>query len=339
MTKPAASAEAWEAIGRLARTVRADGSAPSSIRPLFAADPGRFGRFSRQAEGLLLDLSKTAIDDRVLAALLALAEAAGLPAQRDAMARGEAVNTTERRAVLHMALRAPREAGFKAGAEDASAEVAAVLDRMRAFCAAVHGGTARGATGLPFTDVVNIGIGGSDLGPAMVTRALWTPAAPLRAHYLANVDAHAWAALRPQLDPARTLVLVASKTFTTQETMTNAGLVRDWLRAALGDGAGQHFAALSTNLKDTAAFGIAPDRVFPFRDWVGGRFSLWSAIGLSIALALGWGGLRPAAGRRPGDGPAFPRRAAAREFAGAAGAGRDLARQRARLPHARGAAL
>jgi glucose-6-phosphate isomerase len=294
---------AWAAIERLAREPRPDGSAPHAIRPLFAADPGRFDRFSRRADGLLLDLSKTALNAEVLTALLALAEATGLAGKRDAMARGEAINTTERRAVLHMALRAPRSAGFRAEGEDAAAEVEAVLGRMRDFCAAVHGGTLLGATGERFTDVVNIGIGGSDLGPAMVTRALWTPAAPLRAHYLANVDAHAWEAMRPQLDPARTLVLVASKTFTTQETMTNAALVRDWLRGALGEeGAKQHFAALSTNLKATAGFGIAPERVFPFRDWVGGRFSLWSAIGLSVALALGWEGFaRLLAGARAMD--------------------------------------
>ncbi|MCB4821398.1 glucose-6-phosphate isomerase [Roseicella aerolata] len=285
-------AAAWAAVERLARSPRADGSAPASIRPLFAADPDRFARFSWSADGLLLDLSKTALDAEALAALLALARAADLAGRRDAMARGEAINATERRAVLHLALRAPPEAGFRAGAEDAAAEVAEVLARMREFCAGVHGGAIRGATGERFTDVVNIGIGGSDLGPAMVTRALWTPGCPLRAHYLGNVDAHAWEALRPKLDPARTLVLVASKTFTTQETMTNAALVRGWLREALGqggeEGAGRHLAALSTNLKATAEFGIAPERVFPFRDWVGGRFSLWSAIGLSIALALGW---------------------------------------------------
>ena len=138
---------------------------------------------------------------------------------------------------------------------------------------------------------MNIGIGGSDLGPAMAARALWTPDCPMRAHYLGNVDAHAWEALRPALDPRRTLVLVASKTFTTQETMANAALARAWLAAALGEeGARAHLAALSTNMAATAAFGIAPDRVFPFRDWVGGRFSLWSAIGLSLALALGWEG-------------------------------------------------
>jgi glucose-6-phosphate isomerase len=160
---------------------------------------------------------------------------------------------------------------------------------MEQFCAAVHGGALRGATGERFTDVVNIGIGGSDLGPAMVTRALWREGAPLRAHYLANVDAHAWAALAPSLDPRRTLVLVASKTFTTQETMTNAALVKAWLAGAVGQAkVSAHLAALSTNVKATAAFGVPSDRVFGFRDWVGGRFSLWSSVGLSIALACGW---------------------------------------------------
>ncbi|GGC45692.1 glucose-6-phosphate isomerase [Siccirubricoccus deserti] len=274
-------AGAWAEIAALAGEAGA-----GAIRPLFAADSKRFARFSRRADGLLLDLSKTSLNDRRLGALIGLARAVGLAARRDAMAAGETINTTEGRAVLHMALRG--EGGFRTGEEDVSAEVAAVLGRMRDFCAAVHDGTTLGATGERFTDVLNIGIGGSDLGPAMVARALWTPAAPMRAHYLANVDAHAWEALRPNLDPARTLVLVASKTFTTQETMTNAALVRDWLRGTLGEGAAGHFAALSTNLKATAAFGIAPERVFPFRDWVGGRFSLWSAIGLSLGLALGW---------------------------------------------------
>ncbi len=285
--------EAWARIAALAAG-RGEGPRPGAIRPLFAADPRRFERFSwRTEEGLLLDLSKTSLTEEVLATLQELAAAVDLEGRRAAMAAGEPVNATEGRAVLHLALRAPRMAGYRAkagaGAEDASAEVHATLDRMRDFAAAVHGGAARGATGERFTDVLNIGIGGSDLGPAMAARALWTPAAPMRAHYLANVDAHAWEELRHRLDPARTLVLVASKTFTTQETMTNAALVRGWLVAALGEaGAGAHLAALSTNLGATAAFGIAPERVFPFRDWVGGRFSLWSAIGLSLALSLGW---------------------------------------------------
>lgn len=275
---------AWAALGVLGRRPGA-----AAIRPLFAADPDRFARFSRRAGDILLDLSKTAISEQVLAALLALARATGVEGFRDAMARGEAVNATERRAALHMALRAPAGVAFRAGEEDAAASVHDTLAAMRAFAGRVHDGTLRGATGERFTDVLNIGIGGSDLGPAMAARALWTPAAPMRAHYLANVDAHAWEEIRARLDPARTLVLVASKTFTTQETMTNAALVRAWLAAALGEGAvGGHLAALSTNLPGTAAFGIAPDRVFGFRDWVGGRFSMWSAIGLSLALALGW---------------------------------------------------
>jgi glucose-6-phosphate isomerase len=282
--------DAWQALTALARAPRADGSAPDAIRPLFAADPARFDRFSRRADGMLLDLSKTAITDETLAALLDLARAADLEGKRAAMAAGEPVNGTERRAVLHMALRAPRAAGFRgAGGEDASADVHAVLERMQAFCASVQGGRLLGAAGERFTDVLNIGIGGSDLGPAMAARALWTPDCPMRPHYLGNVDAHAWEALRPGLDPRRTLVLIASKTFTTQETMANAALVRGWLAEALGEGgANAHLAALSTNMDATAAFGVAPDRVFPFRDWVGGRFSLWSAIGLSLALALGW---------------------------------------------------
>ena len=275
---------AWGTVEALSRRPGA-----GAIRTLFAADPRRFARFSRRSGDVLLDLSRTAISEEVLAALLALARAAGLERFRDAMASGAAVNATERRAALHMALRAPDGVPFTTGEEDAAAAVHGTLSAMRGFVAAVHDGTLRGATGERFTDVLNIGIGGSDLGPAMAARALWTPASPMRAHYLANVDAHAWEELRHRLDPARTLVLVASKTFTTQETMTNAALVRDWLERTLGQGqAGAHLAALSTNLTATAAFGIPSQRVFGFRDWVGGRFSMWSAIGLSLALSLDW---------------------------------------------------
>jgi glucose-6-phosphate isomerase len=278
----AADPAAWEALAALAR--RPDAAA---IRPLLDADPGRARRMARRAAGLLLDLSRTALTPEVLAALLALSRARGVAAFRDAMAAGSAVNNTEHRAALHMALRAPPHR-FRTGAEDASAAVHGTLAAMAGFVQAVHRGQVAGAGGERFTDVLNIGIGGSDLGPAMVARALWRPGMPMRAHYLANVDAHAWEAMRPSLDPRRTLVLVASKTFTTQETMANAQLVKAWLGKALGTGAaGLHLAALSTNLPATAAFGIAPDRVFGFRDWVGGRFSLWSAVGLSIALACG----------------------------------------------------
>jgi glucose-6-phosphate isomerase len=271
--------DAW---GRIARQASRPDAA--SIRARFATDPARPARYTRAAAGLTLDLSRTSLDDAGLAALLDLACARGVLARQAAMARGEEVNATERRAALHMALRAPRGAGFRAGGEDASAAVHATLDAMRGFVAAVQDGTILGASGARFTDVVNIGIGGSDLGPAMVCRALARPGQPMRAHFLSNLDGHAWAGLAPSLDPDRTLALVASKTFTTAETMANARLVKAWL----GDRAGAQMAAMSTNLAATTAFGIPHGRVFGFRDWVGGRFSLWSAIGLSIALACGF---------------------------------------------------
>jgi len=271
-------ADAADALwARVTGLARAGGGA---IRPLMA-DPGRAARFTGRAGSLLVDLSKTSVTEEARDALLDLARARGVLAARDAMARGEAVNATEGRAVLHVALRGPRGA-FRTGEEDASAGVHDTLDAMRAFCGRIH---AEGR----YTDVVNIGIGGSDLGPQMAARALWRHGMPMRAHFLSNVDGHAWEAMRPDLDPARTLVLVASKTFTTAETMANAGLVRDWLRAALGEAAaGERLVALSTNLPATRAFGVPESQVFGFRDWVGGRYSLWSAIGLSVALSCGW---------------------------------------------------
>ncbi len=273
--------DAWATLDAIARRPGA-----GSIRPHFAADPHRAARMTHRAGDILLDLSRTAIGPDALPALFALARATDVEGFRDAMAGGAAVNVTEGRAAQHMTLRMPSDATDAATARDLPAQT---LARMRSFTDAVHDGTIRGATGERFTDVVNIGIGGSDLGPCMVARALWTPGCPMRAHYLANVDAHAWDALRHGLDPTRTLVLVASKTFTTQETMTNAALVRGWLAEALGEaGAATHLVALSTNLEGAAAFGIPPERVFGFSDTVGGRFSVWSAIGLSLALALGW---------------------------------------------------
>ena len=278
------SEAAWAALMALAARRNA-----AAIRPLFAADPDRFARFSCQAGDILLDFSKTALSEEVFAALLALAEARDVAGFRARLFTGAAVNETEGRAALHMALRAAPEDKFRSGHEDVMPEVLSVRAQMEDFTRAIHEGRILTAKGERFTDVLNIGIGGSDLGPAMVARALWTDKAPLRGHFLANVDGHAWAEMRSRLDPARTLVLVASKTFTTQETMANAALTRDWLRAGLGEaGAAQHMAALSTNLAATGAFGILPYRVFGFRDWVGGRFSLWSAIGLSLALTLGW---------------------------------------------------
>ncbi len=266
--------------------VRAIAAAPdaAAIRPLFVQDPQRFDRFHARGAGLLLDISKTSISDSAREALLGLARAADVAGQRDAMASGALVNVTERRAALHMALR-----GTLPGAAQECAEVAETLEQMRIFTDAVHRGEIRGATNQRFDTVLNIGIGGSDLGPVMVGRALWRAGDPMRPIHLGNVDGHGWETVLPQLDARRTLVLVASKTFTTQETMANAHLVKRWMEASVGKlGAAAHFVALSTNLKATAEFGIAPDRVFPFNDWVGGRFSLWSAIGLSLALSLGW---------------------------------------------------
>ena len=270
---------AWTRITEL-------GAAPgaSAIRTLFAAEPDRFARFHARGAGLLLDISKTAISDEVRAALLDLARAAGVERRRDEMASGALVNETERRAALHMALRETLP-----GAPGPSAEAAETLEAMRVFTEAVHRGEIRGATNQRFDTVLNIGIGGSDLGPVMVGRALWRAGDPMRPIHLGNVDGHGWETVLPQLDARRTLVLVASKTFTTQETMANAHLVKRWMEASVGKlGATAHFVALSTNMKATAEFGIAPERVFPFNDWVGGRFSLWSSIGLSLALSLGW---------------------------------------------------
>ncbi len=289
MTPASPLQAAWTRIADLA-------ARPSAhhIRPLFAADPTRASRFSASFEDLTLDFSKSSIDSAVLTALLDLAAAAGLKGFRERLFAGAVVNPTEGRAAMHMALRSPRDGGMRAALpgviDDASVLAANERDKMQAFVARVHSGELRGATGQSFDTVLNIGIGGSDLGPRMVTEALTVVNGPkLRARFLSNVDGHAFKALARELDPARTLVLVASKTFTTLETMTNARAARAWLAAALGEAAvGAHFGALSTNLQATAAFGIAPDRVFGFRDWVGGRYSVWSSIGLPVALAAGW---------------------------------------------------
>jgi glucose-6-phosphate isomerase len=265
------------------------------ITPLFAADTERAHKFSATFNDLTLDYSKSAIDSDVLDALFALADAADLEGFRRRLFAGEMVNATEHRAAMHMALRSPPNAGLKAalatGIDDASKLAAAERDSMRGFVAAVHDGSKRGATGERFTAVVNIGIGGSDLGPRVATEALTIGRddARMEARFLSNVDGHAFLAAIQGLDLARTLFLVASKTFTTLETQTNARAARAWIAGALGEAAvGKHFAALSTNLKAVAAFGISPEHTFGFRDWVGGRYSLWSPVGLVIALAAGW---------------------------------------------------
>ena len=234
------------------------------LRDAFARDPGRFNSFSFDAPEVFADLSKNLIDTATLHFLLDLARECGLPAQRDAMLRGDAINTTEGRAVLHTALRAPP------GTAPFSAEVHAVLDAMLAYADNV-----RAHTG--FTDIVNIGIGGSDLGPQMVVRALDAYGHPgQRLHFVSNVDGHDLAPLLKRLDAKKTLFIVASKTFSTQETMANANAAREWFLSQGGHAIERHFVATTSNVPEAAGFGITT--TFGFWDWVGGRYSLWSSI-------------------------------------------------------------
>ena len=260
------------------------------MRDLFEVDEGRFESFSLRLNDVLFDYSKNRITDETIELLVALAKAAGVPELRDAMFAGDKINTTEDRAVLHIALRNHADKPIIVDGEDVMPGVTQVLEKMRTFSEAVRDGAWVGYTGEMITDVVNIGIGGSDLGPKMVTFAL-TPYAHerLNVHYVSNVDGSDITETLKDLKPETTLFLVASKTFTTQETMTNAGTARDWLLAAAGDDSAvaKHFAAMSTNQKAVEAFGIDGENMFEFSDWVGGRYSLWSAIGLSIALYIG----------------------------------------------------
>ncbi|MER9865873.1 glucose-6-phosphate isomerase [Mesorhizobium sp. M0136] len=259
-----------------------------SMREAFAADPQRFEKFSASDDDVLLDWSKCAVDVRTMELLEKLAEAADLEGRRDAMFAGKKINVTEGRAVLHTALRNLTGKGIVLDGQDVKAEVLAVLDAMGAFADAVRSGKAAGATGKKITDIVNIGIGGSDLGPAMATLALAPYHDGPRAHYVSNIDgAHIHDTLKG-LSAETTLFIIASKTFTTVETMTNAETARGWVEKALGkEAVGKHFAAVSTALDLVAKFGIAPDRVFGFWDWVGGRYSVWGAIGLPVMIAVG----------------------------------------------------
>ncbi len=254
-----------------------------SILDLFE-DPDRFDTFSRRAGDMLFDFSKTSLDAGAMSLLLELARSAKVEAKREAMFTGERINETEGRAVLHTALRAPGGV-VEVDGENVIPGVLETRARMEAFATAVRSGEIAGQGGA-YTDVVNIGIGGSDLGPVMGTLALAPYHDGPRLHYVSNVDgAHIHDTLRG-LDPARTLVIVASKTFTTIETMTNARTARDWMSGAVADPASQ-FVALSTAAELTAEFGIAPERVFGFEDWVGGRYSMWGPIGLGMMLAVG----------------------------------------------------
>jgi len=278
---------AWTALAARATTT---GARP--MREMFAADPQRFKTFSLSLGDLLLDYSKNRIDTETMGLLEALAIQAGVEPARDAMFAGAKINATEHRPVLHVALRNRSDRPMLVDGADVMPEIRAVLARMKAFSERVRSGDWRGATGKAMTSVVNIGIGGSDLGPVMVTEALKPyQRRDLAVRFISNVDGSHAAEVLKQCDPETTLFIVASKTFTTQETITNAKTCRDWLVGQLGEAAiPSHFVALSTNAKAVAAFGIDTANMFEFWDWVGGRYSLWSAIGLSIAVAIGFEG-------------------------------------------------
>ena len=276
---------AWQALSRHHQEI-----VNLQMRDLFARDPERFARFSLRMGDILFDYSKNRITETTLPLLIDLAHQASLAEKIEAMFSGQKINTTEDRAVLHVALRNRSNEPILVDGQDVMPEVNRVLAHMRSFTEAVRSGAWMGYTGKPITDVVNIGIGGSDLGPKMACEALKPYAqADLRAHFVSNVDSTDLVETLKILDPETVLFLVASKTFTTQETMTNAHSARQWFLTAAKDESAiaKHFAAMSTNAEAVRAFGIDTRNMFEFWDWVGGRYSLWSAIGLSIALYIG----------------------------------------------------
>jgi len=276
----------WQALAAHSRTLR-----DRHLRDLFAEDPGRGERLTCRAGDLYLDYSKNRLTDETVRLLVALAERAGLRERTEAMFRGEHINTTEDRAVLHVALRDPRTSGLVVDGADVNAQVHEVLDRMAGFADRVRSGDWRGHTGEPIRAVVNIGIGGSDLGPAMAYQALRDFSDRSRTfRFVSNIDPTDLAEATRDLDPATTLFIVASKTFTTQETLTNAREARRWLVEGLGgdeSAVATHFVAVSTNAEKVAEFGIDTANMFGFWDWVGGRYSFTSAIGLSLMVAIG----------------------------------------------------
>ena len=276
---------AWRALAAHKSEIERTG-----MRELFARDPERFQRMKLELPSMLLDFSKHRATSETLALLVRLAEQAGVPARVEQMFGGEAINITENRPVLHVALRNRSGAPVRVAGRDVMPDVNAVLDKMRRLVSALEGGQWRGHTGKKIRDIVNIGIGGSDLGPVMATEALrpfWRP--EIDVHFVSNIDGTHLAETLRRVDPETTLFLVASKTFTTQETLTNARSARAWLVERLGSDAAvkKHFVALSTNEQAVAEFGIDTANMFEFWDWVGGRYSLWSAIGLSIACVIG----------------------------------------------------
>ena len=287
---PNTNAPAWQAL--VAHQAR---FSSAHLRDLFASDPRRFERFSLELEGLLVDFSKQRIDDTTLRLLVDLAETARLGEWRARLFAGDKINFSEQRAVMHPALRYLKLGAFPSAAWDVMPEVRAVRAQMRAFSERVRGGLWRGFSGEAIRDVVNIGIGGSDLGPKMVVRTLSAyQRSGLRMHFVSNVDSAHLAKLLDSLDPRSTLFVVASKTFSTQETMLNAHTARAWLCAAAGEGWARalplHFVAVTSDVGRAATFGLPEANVFRMWDWVGGRYSLWSAVGLPIALAIGMNG-------------------------------------------------
>ncbi len=275
----------WQALRRHFADI-----GPVHLRTLFAADPTRAERFSAEAAGLFLDYSRQRITADTRRLLCELAEGRALRRHIEAMFRGDPINTTERRAALHVALRAPAGERIVVDGRDVVADVHAMLERMSAFADAVRNGTLTGSSGKPIRNIVNIGIGGSDLGPAMAYEALRAYSRhDLRFRFVSNVDATDLAEALRDLDAAETLFIVCSKTFTTQETLSNAKAARRWCADALGTDAAiaQHFVAVSADAEKAAAFGIPPARIFGLWDWVGGRYSMASAVGLSTLLAIG----------------------------------------------------
>jgi glucose-6-phosphate isomerase len=277
--------DSWRALERHHAEVR-----DSHLRAMFAADPGRGERLVAEGAGLYLDYSKNRIADETVELLVALAADRGMPERREAMFRGDRINVTENRPALHVALRMPRDRSLVVDGVDVVKEVHEVLDRMTAFCERVRSGEWRGHTGKPIRNVINIGIGGSDLGPVMAYEALrYYSRRDMTFRFVSNVDGTDFAEATRDLDPEETLFIVSSKTFTTLETMTNAQTARRWALDALGDrtAIAKHFVAVSTNAAGVAEFGIDTDNMFGFWDWVGGRYSMDSAIGLSTMLAVG----------------------------------------------------
>lgn len=276
---------AWEAL-----KIEREKMDARYMRDLFAADPDRFNRYSFETCGLLLDYSKNRITDDSLSKLFDLARFADVEGWRQRLFAGEAINQTENRAALHPALRAPASEPYMANGKDLMEDIKAVREKMRSFSDAVRNGSRIGATGKPITDVINIGIGGSDLGPRMVTHALQSDGPNI--HFVSNVDSTQIAQTLSGLSWESTIFIVASKTFTTQETMLNAEFARQWLSQESGrdDITAEHFFALTAKPEQAKAFGISEDGIFEFWDWVGGRYSLWSSVGLTIALAIGMDG-------------------------------------------------